>query len=539
MGLVSTVSLRLIHAAYVATLRQAWNRFSQAADAPAEYQRARLQAILRANAASEYGRRYGFDRIDSCEEYRASVPIVDYEAIEPFTMSIAKGKTGVLTSEPVKMMERSGGSTSTNKFIPFTEGLRNEFSAVTGPWLYDLFRSCPGLVGTRSYWSISPAAGRNEKTEGGLPIGFDDDTEYFGPAERWALKKMMAVPASVAHLPDMDSWRRATVMHLLKADDLGLVSIWSPSFMLPLIELIEDDLDWFLARLPRSRARGIRTGIERAGRLTGGVLWPRLACISCWTDGISGEYLPALRRFFPETPIQPKGLLATEGVVSFPLWGEKGSVVAVTGHFLEFLDLNDPGGMPLLAHELEEGGKYSPVLTTSGGFYRYHLKDIVDCVGRYRKTPLIRFRGKLDRVSDLCGEKLNAEQVSHALAMVKEQTGIEYSFAMLAPVWTSRPFYCLFIETGADDAELDRAVDIVETYLRTGHHYNYCRDLGQLGGMRAMRVANGRETYEATLREEGARAGDIKPTHLDRRRIWARAFGLETGVSSERTDTGQ
>lgn len=528
MSLQSDTTLKVIHAAYVASLHGAWKRFDRAAETPAQHQYDRLTAILKANASSAFGREHGFESIASYETFRDRVPIVGYDEIEPLTLRIAKGEAGVLTTEPVLMMERSGGSTSTNKLIPFTQGLRDDFSRATGPWLYDLFRSGQGLMGTRSYWSISPAVRRHEKTEGGLPIGFEDDTEYFGPVERWALKRMMAVPNSVSRLPDMDAWRRATLLHLLAADDLGLVSIWSPSFILPLIELVENELDWFLARLPAARAARIRADVARLGGVTGKALWPRLACISCWTEGISREFLPGVRRFFPDTTIQPKGLLATEGVVSIPLWGQSGAVLAITGHFLEFFDVDDPQRRVVRAHELQEGRKYSPILTTSGGFYRYHLKDIVTCVGHYRNTPLICFQGKMDRVSDLCGEKLNERQVSHALDLARESTGIRFEFGMLAPVWARRPYYCLFIETDADETVLDSAVGVVEGYLRTGHHYNYCRDLLQLGPIRARRVQNAWNVYETTLLGQGARAGDIKPTRLDQRRVWAELFGTET-----------
>ena len=51
------------------------------------------------------------------------------------------------------------------------------------------------------------------------------------------------------------------------------------------------------------------------------LIWPRLALISCWTDAAAGQFLPQLRELFPTIEIQPKGLLATEAFVSFPLVG--------------------------------------------------------------------------------------------------------------------------------------------------------------------------------------------------------------------------
>ena len=184
------------------------SRFQRAAQDPERAQADRLKALLAANRATSYGREHGFARVDSPAAYQRLVPVVDYESISPFLDRVAGGESGVLTREPVRMMERSSGSTARNKLIPYTAALLSEFSAATNAWLFDLHRSQRRLWGTRSYWSVSPVARRRECTSGGLPIGFEDDTEYFGVLARWALRRMMAVPASVARLnsPHRSTW---------------------------------------------------------------------------------------------------------------------------------------------------------------------------------------------------------------------------------------------------------------------------------------------------------------------------------------------
>jgi hypothetical protein len=140
------------------------------------------------------------------------------------------------------------------------------------------------------------------------------------------------------------------------------------------------DLPQTLRALPPQTADTIRRRLDRAP-LNGRALWPGLALISCWCDGPSAAFLPALRRWFPGVALQPKGLLATEGVVSFP-WGtpDAGAVPAITSHFLEFIDLSRPASAPALVSDLTPGGRYSPLLTTAGGLYRYHLKDVVEAL---------------------------------------------------------------------------------------------------------------------------------------------------------------
>jgi len=388
--LLGTLGRRAISAAYLRLLRGRWQRFVEAVDQPRRTQESYLRQLVGANTETAFGRVHRFADVGSLDAFRDQVPVRDYEQYAPWIQRVADGESAVLTAAPVRVMEHSSGSTSVNKLIPYTDQLLEEFSAATGPWIYNLHCGFPALAGTLSYWSVSPVTRQRETTSGGIPIGFEDDTEYFGPVQRWALSQLMAVPASVARVPDLEEWRRTTCHHLLEAEDLGLISVWSPTFLTLMMEYLEANLDALLADLSPRRAAAIRLAVDRSGELTGDVLWPRLQVVSSWADGSSADFVQQLRRWFPRTPIQPKGLLATEGVVSFPLCGRPGAVLAVGGHFIEFLDLDHPDRAPLLADELREGGSYSPLLTTGGGLYRYHLKDVVRCVGRFRGTPLVR-----------------------------------------------------------------------------------------------------------------------------------------------------
>ncbi len=522
-------SLSVIQRSWLASQVPAVAHFEIALRFPAQVQARRLLRLLQKNAHTAYGRKHGFATLSSPREYQRAVPIVDYDSLTPWIDRVAAGESAVLTQAPVRMFERSGGSTAATKLIPYGQDLLADFSAATHPWLFDLYRRMPGLIGTRSYWSLSPVAQKKQRTAGGLPIGIEDDTEYFGPVARYALGRMMAVPSSVAHCADMDSWRLETLRHLLGAADLGFISVWSPTFLTLLMGALRERLPILLPALPPARRDEINRGLDREGALVGEAIWPQLHCISCWMDGIAGEFAAPLRRWFPRTPFQAKGLLATEGVVSFPYGDERGGVVAVTSHFLEFVDLDKPDRTPLLAHELRTNGQYSPILSTGGGLYRYQLKDVVECVGHQMATPLIRFVGKLDNVSDTCGEKINARQVEKGLAEATRTLGITCDVALLAPVWpngTSAPIhYCLFVDAETDDTTLAKLAVLVEDELLQGHAFRYARDLGQLGPMHFARIRGGPAVVQDTLVRAGRRAGDIKPTHLDTRRLWGETFG--------------
>lgn len=518
---------------YASTLVPAYRRFFMSIqDIPAAQERL-LMHTLRANEKTRYGKEFGFGAINTITDFQNRVPVVDYEDLRPWIDDIAKGAQQVLTTEPVRMMERTSGSTGKNKLIPYTQGLLNQFSEATHAWQLDLFLHQPGLIGTTSYWSISPSFQGEKTTQGGIPIGFEDDTEYFNPLLRWALKQNLAVPASVKQISDWQEWKLQTSLSLIKSADLGLISVWSPTFILNLLQFFAENAAEIIRSLdPESRRRfesSLMDGVCHAE-----ILWPKLRLVSCWNDGVSAQFTPTLRQHFPSIRLQGKGLLATEGVVTFPLLqhpcstdnegGLHGGVVAVNSHFFEFLQVDSPNDRPLLVNELRIGGLYSPIITTAGGLYRYHLKDVVKCSGYAGRLPILEFVGKYDRVSDVCGEKLHASLIESHLHQAKQGLGINTAFTLVAPRLGTPANYTLFIESSASDEMLDALTQRVETQLCESHHYRYARDLGQLSPLGWQRVTKGWSTFQSTLLSTGMRLGDIKPTCLDARFDWHEIF---------------
>lgn len=551
---VSGAACRTVHAAWAAWSRPRARRFGRALRDPEAAQWHLLRRLLRRNRDSAYGRRHGFASITSVEQYRERVPVVSYDEIEPWIDRIRRGEGAVLTTEAVHRLVPSSGSTAACKLIPWTRTFAAEWSRAVQPWIHDLFGRYPDARGGPAYWSVSPAMGPGEAIPSSVPIGFDGDSAYLGGLLGPLVRATLAVPEDVRRVHHAEDFRYLTALGLLRSADLRLVSVWHPSFF----ELVLDAVERHWPALLRDVARGevsppsgarphdrlapevVLPGsrravtaalrpwlrpdpararaLERASPRAFGTLWPRLAVVSCWADGPSAGAAETLRRTLSAGRLQPKGLLATEGVVTVPFAG--GRPVAVRSHFLEFVDAD---GTPRTAADLEEGETYSVVLTTGAGLYRYRLGDRVRVEGFLERTPSLRFLGKEDRISDLCGEKLNEGFVAAAL----EETlgGLSPSFAMLAP--DPRPEaargYTLYLEV-AGDLPRDLAGRL-EDALSANPHYRYGRRLGQLRPLAVYRVARrGPATFLERQIGSGGRAGDVKATALSTQDDWSRYF---------------
>ncbi|MDB4893313.1 MAG: hypothetical protein JWL61_5168 [Gemmatimonadetes bacterium] len=505
-------------------------RFAAALRDPAGVQRALLMRTLRANADTAYGRAHGFASIRDAREYTARVPLVAFDELDGWMSRVAAGEANVLTRDAVRFMEPTGGSSGFLKLIPYTATLQSEFSAAVMPWLFDLLTRRPALIHGQAYWSITPPGRQPAHTAGGIPIGMQDDADYFPAPLRALLRRGLAVPSAVASAPDIATCRYLTLRALLAAPDLALISVWSPSFLSLLTIALDEQFDSLLYDLERGTisgaparpdlARQLRMRFGRRAPQDLGLVWDRLALISCWTEGHAARALAGVRERFPHVEIQGKGLLATEGVVSIPIFGADAPVAALTSHYVEFLDPRDGRAFP--AHALDVGGTYEVALTTGGGLYRYRLCDVVRVEGMLHRAPLLSFQGRADKASDIAGEKLTAALVERALDAAMRSTRINAPFAMLAPSWTPMPHYRLYVEAPEWDAQ--RLADALDQELHAAHHYELCRSLGQLGPVRGVSIRGGDSIYEHACAERGQRTGAIKPPALDATPGWERVF---------------
>ncbi|MEZ6184802.1 MAG: GH3 auxin-responsive promoter family protein [Planctomycetota bacterium] len=250
--MIRAPSLRVLNRAYRASLRPAWERFRRAADDPFGAQLKALERVLQGAAGTAFAREHGLDGVRTLRDYQAAVPVRGYDEHAPWIERMLQGEGQVLTREAPTCFERSSGSTSASKYLPYTPALLREFGAATSPWLYDLLRH-QALRGS-SYWSISTSASSGERTPGGTRIGLADDTEYFPRPIRGLLQYMLPVPSAVSRLPDMDHCRHATLCYLLRDPTLSFVSVWAPSFLTLLLERASRTGDALLRDLEGGRA---------------------------------------------------------------------------------------------------------------------------------------------------------------------------------------------------------------------------------------------------------------------------------------------
>ena len=479
----------------LATVGREHRRFMAATLNPRATQDARLRQILRANAGTVYGRRYNFSTITTVREYQRRVPIVTYEQIRPYIRQMMDGEASVLTTETPYQYLLTSGSTNEPKFVPVTRSFRREYA--TPLQFFYLYQQHPEIFRPGAILSmVSPAV--EGWTKSGVPYGAASGLTYL--SQNRLVRTLYAVPYDAFTIKDFAA-KYYVILRMALERDLRVILMANPSTLCLLLKelnanaprLIQDigrgTIDDALpiddgarrrltARLRPNPARAAQ--IEGVWNDAGGALpparvWPRLQAVVCWRDASAGLYIPELAAALGSVPIYNLGYAASEGLGTFRAAGVGEEVLAITGHMFEFCEPSamdaavGSAGELKLCDELEVGGRYFIIMTTSGGLYRYHIDDIVEVRGFVNRTPVVRFVQKGTNSHSFTGEKLTEAQVIEAITAATSAHALSTTFFTTVPVFGELPFYRVMIEAApcrsqhtaetiaaAIDAELSR-----------------------------------------------------------------------------------
>lgn len=389
----------------------------------------------------------------------------------------------------------TSGSTQKIKWIPYTDSFKAELWQATAPWIYDLYSRHPRLKKGTHFWSLSwlPEEMRQEHQS--------NDLDFFAGLEKKLLEQVMTMEASAATASSLEESMRMALLSLL-TKKVTLISIWSPTFLLELLDFLLQEKTYFLSRTQGKVRAALEKHQVRSPLMTK-ELFPELVLISSWATSTSEYYAEKLQALFPHARFEAKGLWATEGVVTIPYGGQ--FPVAINSHFYEFIVEGTSDVLPVW--KLEKGMKVTPVLTTGSGFFRYKLNDLLLVEDFVEKTPCLKFLGRINEV-DLVGEKISAELAQNLLSAVSSEFGIK-AISLLAFV-EPHAHYQLLVEGAAPRAHQQQVQNRMEELLQQNFHYKLARELHQLSVCDVKFAEKAMDEYLAYTEKQIPIRGNIK-----------------------------
>ncbi|MCS7237269.1 MAG: GH3 auxin-responsive promoter family protein [Thermoguttaceae bacterium] len=476
--------------AYLFWKYQAFRAFVNNARRGRWYQEQVLLRKVRRHASSEFGRAHGFAHIRTVSDFRKQVPITDYEYYRPWIEKLKAGKWDAMYGPGTKvlMFALTSGTTGQPKYIPITNHFFREYCRGWQLWGVKLYWDHKDLVYKKTLKLASDW--RQFYTPGGTPCGAISG--LVGHTAPFLARLRFALPQCVTEIHSADAKHYVALRLGLACPRIGLIGTANPSTLVEFARLAQREAEhlirdiyngslradlsipWnirqklrpYFRRRDPARARQLERIVEQIGRLDLSRAWPELSVIAVWTGGPVRIFLPLVEKYYGKQAIRDHGLSASEGHMTVPYEDHSSSgILEYCHHFFEFIPVEERTSLQptvLLAHELEVGRDYYILLTTSSGFYRYDIRDVVRCTGYLDDVPLIEFLNKGAHFANFTGEKLSESQVVEAVETAFRQLGIPPQPFTLAPAIADRPRYVLLLEPGQTErreAELAAAVN--------------------------------------------------------------------------------
>ena len=180
--------------------------------------------------------------------------------------------------------------------------------------------------------------------------------------------------------------------------------------------------------------------------------------------------------------------------------------------FFEFLPVPHVAGHPLTMEEVIPGNRYELIFTNHSGLYRYRMQDVLEVVGFYGQSPIVRFCYRINQALNVADEKLNTEQLREALRLFQQRTGHEAACCAQED-YTVRPGrYLIYMEhIPLKDAEAVMDQCLCEASLG----YQGCRSMGDIGPVRVRFLPPGSfQRYEQHLAHQGRTMAQYKPIQI-------------------------
>lgn len=532
------------------------HHFNQQCKNPMQVQEQLLLGMLRRNRDTAIGRKYDFGSITSIDDFQEKVPILGYQDHEPFIQASLNGVPAQLTAQSPCFYATTSGTTGTPKFIPVTPESRTAKSRLLRVWLSKFFIDHPKLFSGRMLSVVSPEV--ESVSLAGVPCGAESGHGYRSAPK--PLKAVYSSPYDICEIKDYDA-KYYTLLRIAVAQAVSFLFSCNPSTVLLIAQRMEEFADDIIGDIrtgtlsekydvPESIRKEcepyLHADPERAdeleqirlevGSLRPREVWPGLCAIACWKGGSVGAYVKKFKPYFPDgVVVRDLGYLSSENRGSIPLTdaGISGPLSIAT-NFFEFLPEDFPGnpgpGDLLTVDQLEEGKSYYIYVTTLAGLYRYDMNDIVQVMGFYENTPLIRFLQKGKGVISFTGEKLYESQVIQAVENALADISGKFEFiTALGEMDGDMPRYTFLVEFDdmPDDKQAMQWLKEIDAQLqRLNIEYHGKRNSKRLlpAGLKIVKPGEF-AAYRKRMVEGGKLDGQFKTLKLTKDSDFAAEFG--------------
>ncbi len=477
---------------------------------PVGSQHRTLKRLIHTAMRTQFGKDHGFPVINGVRDFRARVPVRDYEAAAEYFLAIRRGVADVSWPGKPIYLAKTSGTVSGAKYIPISkESIQFQLLGARDALMMYIASSGNSsfLDGNMMFLSGSPVL---ETNEWGMQVGrLSGIVNHYIPA----YLKRNQVPTYKTNCIEVWEEKIDKVLEETLRSDLRLISGIPP---------------WVQMFFERLKEKTGKNPLQQ---------WPNLSVFV--QGGVDfSPYAPVFKKFFEGKLNILEVFPASEGFFAFQdTLDNQGLLLNLDyGIYYEFIPIEEygnPDARRLGIEDVELEQQYALIVSTNAGLWAYDIGDTVKFVS---KNPhRIKVTGRVKHFISAFGEHVISEEVNKSMVTACQMHQVEVTEFTVAPMvlpGEGQSFHEWFIEFDRFPADLAAFATTLDDQLRT--HNSYYDDLraGEMLKPAVIRLLKRNATRDY-MRSQGKLGGQNKFPHLSNNRKiadWLMEY-IETGAA--------
>ncbi|MBS1667468.1 MAG: GH3 auxin-responsive promoter family protein [Bacteroidetes bacterium] len=461
-------------------------------------QEAIFKELIKTGSKTIFGQDHHFAEIKSYEDFKAHVPLRDYEQLKKWVNLIKEGKHNVLWKGLPIYFAKTSGTVSGVKYIPITkDSISNHINTARNALLCYMSETGNSVFanGKMIFLSGSPELERI----GGIPTG-----------------RLSGIVNH--HIP---SYLRT---NQLPGYETNCIEDWETKLDKIVAETIDQDMT-LISGIPPWVQMYFDRLIEKSGKPIKD-LFPNFSVLV--HGGVNFEpYKAKLFESIGKKIDSIETFPASEGFFAFQDSQQAEGLLLNTdsGIFFEFVPANEimnehPTRLSL--KDVKIGENYALVVSSNAGLWAYNIGDTVKFVSTNPYRLVVT--GRIKHFISAFGEHVIGEEVEYSLMKAAEEEGVQITEFTVAPMIQKsegKSFHEWFVEFENSPVDIKRFADKVDNNLRGKNIYyndlisgqilqplqirpvkkngfiDYMKSVGKLGGQNKVpRLSNDRNVAE-------------------------------------------
>ncbi|MEQ6118534.1 GH3 auxin-responsive promoter family protein [Reichenbachiella sp. MALMAid0571] len=477
---------------------------------PHEVQEEIFKKLLRTAKNTEFGKKYGFESIDTLDRYQSRVPVHQYETLFPYIERRMKGEQNLLWPTDVKWFAKSSGTTNArSKFIPVSQEALDDCHFKGGKDLISIY--------VNNFPESKMFSGKGLAICGSHKINEYDPSSnsYYGDVSA-VIMQNLPLWAQFVRTPSlevalMENWEeKIEKMAEITADENVTNLSGVPTWTILLIQRIKE-------------LKKIDSILD---------VWPNLEVFFHGAVAFH-PYRQLFEQLIPKNEMRyVETYNASEGFFGIQDRTDSDELLLMLdyGVFYEFIpydEIHKENPKVISLPNVEIGVNYAMIISTNSGLWRYNIGDTI----KFTSTSPYRIKisGRTKHFINAFGEELIIENAESAITKACEVTGAVIDNFTAAPIHfekNKKGKHEWVIEFKKEPESMERFVVLLDENLRelnsdydakrfkdlalqlplvhsakSGTFYTWMKKRGKLGGQNKVpRLSNTREYIDEVLK---------------------------------------